>query len=157
MTERLSSGSSTRVPHPVVLAGIVLVAVQVAVRAWASAGSWFIGDDFNLMTRLYDVPLTLTELFTPHDSQLMPGGILSAWVMANAGPQNWTVAASILVVLQAIASASCLLMLVTVFGRRGRSSPCCSSTSRPRSPSRRTCGGRRPSTRSRCTRRSSSP
>ena len=118
MTERPSSGSSARVPHPVVLTGIVLVAVQVAVRAWASAGSWFIGDDFNLMTRLYDVPLTLTELFTPHDSQLMPGGILSAWVMANAGPQNWTVAASILVVLQAIASASCLLMLVTVFGRR---------------------------------------
>ena len=104
--------------HPVVLVGLALVAVQVAVRAWASAGSWFVGDDFNLMSRLYDVPLTFTELFTPHDSQLMPGGILGAWVMTNAGVQDWTVAAAILVGLQAVASASCLLMLVTVFGRR---------------------------------------
>ena len=104
--------------HPVVLVGAALVVVQVAVRAWASAGSWFIGDDFNLMSRLYEAPLTLTELFTPHDSQLMPGGILSAWVMTNAGPQDWPFAAGILVGLQAVASASCLLMLVTVFGRR---------------------------------------
>ena len=81
-------------------------------------GSWFIGDDFNLMTRLYDVPLTVTELFTPHDSQLMPGGILSAWVMTNAGPQNWTVGAGIIIGFQAVASLSCLLMLVSVFGKR---------------------------------------
>jgi hypothetical protein len=118
-----SNGSSgtqpaIRRPHPVILVGLVLVALQVTVRAWASAGSWFIGDDFNLMTRLYDVPLTLAELFTPHDSQLMPGGILSAWVMANSGPQNWTVGAAIVVAFQALASAACLLMLVTVFGRR---------------------------------------
>ena len=110
--------TTSRTPHPVVLVGLALVAIQVAVRAWASAGSWFIGDDFNLMTRLYDVPLTPTELFTPHDSQLMPGGILSAWVMANSGPQNWAVGAAIIVGFQALASASCLLMLVTVFGRR---------------------------------------
>ena len=104
--------------HPVVATGLVLVVLQVCARAWASYGSWFSGDDFNLMARLYDVPLTLGELMTPHDSQLMPGGIFFAWVMANAGPLNWTVGATILVGLQAFASLSCLLMLVTVFGRR---------------------------------------
>ncbi|WP_165807254.1 hypothetical protein [Nocardioides currus] len=104
--------------HPVVLIGLLLVAAQVGVRAWASFGSWFYGDDYNLMSRLYAAPLTLGELFTPHDSQLMPGGIFLAWVMSNAGPQDWTVGATILVVSQSVASLCCLLMLVTVFGRR---------------------------------------
>lgn len=104
--------------HPVVAAGILLVVAQVGVRAWASFGSWFLGDDYNLMSRLYQAPLTMTELFTPHDSQLMPGGIFFAWVMSNVGPHNWTVGAAILVCWQAAASLACLLMLVTVFGRR---------------------------------------
>ena len=113
-----TSKASLPALHPVVVAGLLLVAIQVAVRAWASFGSWFSGDDYNLMSRLYAAPLTVTELFTPHDSQLMPGGIFFAWLMSNAGPHNWTVGATILVAWQAVASLACLLMLVTVFGKR---------------------------------------
>lgn len=104
--------------HPVVVVGLVCVVLQVAARGWASSRSFFYGDDYELISRLSGAPLTVPELLTPHDSQLMPGGIAHAWLLAQSGQHNWQVAAAIVVVWQAIASLACLLMLVTVFGRR---------------------------------------
>lgn len=101
----------------VVLAGFLLVAAQVVLRGWASLNGWFYADDFELLGSATDRALTLGYVLAPHDSQLMPGGLLLAWVVAHAGAFNWTLASVFLIVLQAAASLACLWMVITLFGR----------------------------------------
>lgn len=109
---------SPALPHPVLVVGVALVVLQLVLRGWASLGGWFTADDFELMSRLHGTVLTWDRATTPHDSPLMPGGIALSWLMTASGPFNWTVAAWALVGMQALASVSCLLMLVVAFGRR---------------------------------------
>lgn len=102
----------------VLLAGGALIALQLGFRAWASFRGWFYADDFEFLFEAVGQPLTLAHLLEPHDSQLMPGGLLAAWLVERSGTWNWTLAAAILLGLQALASAACLWMLVRLFGRR---------------------------------------
>ncbi|MCD6641128.1 MAG: hypothetical protein LT071_14610, partial [Nocardioides sp.] len=118
LREEQVDDDSSALPHPVVVLGVVLVVLQLVLRGWASLGGWFSADDFELMSRLHGTPLTWEQATTPHDSQLMPGGIVLSWLMSASGPFNWTVAAWSLVAMQALASVACLLMLVVAFGRR---------------------------------------
>ncbi len=104
--------------HRVVLAGVVLIATQLVMRGWAIAGGWFYADDFEFLTEATDRPLTLEFLLLPHDSQLMPGGRLTSWLIAAGGPFNWSLAALSIITLQAVASLACLWMLVALFGER---------------------------------------
>lgn len=102
----------------VVVVGALLILVQTAFRAWAALNGWFYGDDYEFLANSTDSPLSLHLLLEPHDSQLMPGGILITWLIAHAGAFNWTLTAIGTVLLQLGASAACLLMLVRLFGRR---------------------------------------
>lgn len=106
---------STRV---VLGAGVLLVLCQLAFRAWVLYPSWFFLDDYNLLRDATRRPLTLDYLLTPYNAHLMPGGRLLVWLVADAGPVNWALAATFTLVLQAAACLAALWMLATLFGAR---------------------------------------
>jgi len=102
----------------VVGAGLLMVVAQLVFRAWALYPSWFYLDDYNLLIDAQGQRLDLGYLLSPYNSHLMPGGRLVAWLVADSGQLNWTLAATLMLVLQAFASAAALWMLVTLFGAR---------------------------------------
>lgn len=102
----------------VVLAGAVLVALQLGVRAWQLLPSWFYTDDYRLLEDATGTSFTVDYLVSPFDSQFMPLGRALAWVVAGAGHVEWTLAATLTLGVQLASSAACLWMLVTLFGAR---------------------------------------
>lgn len=122
---RRSFGDSrrTRVParRDVVLAtGLLMVAGQLILRGWALYPSWFYFDDYRLLYDAGTQGLSWSYLVAPFDSQFMPVGRLVAWLVSVSGTLNWSLAASITLVVQGLAGVACLWMLVTLFGVRWR-------------------------------------
>lgn len=109
-----------RIQHPIEVAGLSLIVLQVSLRATAAYQGWFYGDDFEFLQQATNHQVSLSYLMRPHDSQLMPAGILAAWVVAHAGPFNWPLATTVILVLQVLASTACWLMLREIFGLRWR-------------------------------------
>lgn len=103
-------------PTTAIAAG--LIALQLGFRGWATFNGWFYADDFEFLTEAAGTDLSLRYLLTPHDSQLMPGGVLAMWLVAQSGAFEWSSAAVILTLLQTLASVLCWVMLCTLF--RGR-------------------------------------
>ncbi|WP_309650629.1 hypothetical protein [Nocardioides sp.] len=102
----------------VTLVGVVMILVQLAWRAWALFPSWFFLDDYNLLLDATQRPLDLGYLLDPYNGHLMPGGRLVASLVAESGTLNWAVAATVTLIMQAMASGAALWMLLTLFGRR---------------------------------------
>lgn len=98
--------------------GLLMVIAQVTLRAWALYPSWFYLDDYNLLLDAQGRTLDADYLLTPYNSHLMPAGRLIAWLVADAGTLNWTLAATCLLVLQSLAGLGALWMLVTLFRAR---------------------------------------
>lgn len=99
-------------------AGLLLVALHVGFRAWVVYPSWFFLDDFNLLHQAERPTPGLSYLIEPYNGHLMPGGRLVAWLVAQSGHVNWSLAASITLALQAAAALTALWMLLALFGRR---------------------------------------
>ena len=95
-----------------------LIGLHLIVKAWILLPAWFYSDDFIFLEDALKHRLTPDYLFTSHDSQLMPLGVAISWLVAHAGPYNWLLAASITLVLQALAAVACFVMLRTLFGDR---------------------------------------
>ena len=103
--------------HLVLAAGGVLVILQLLFRAWMLYPSWFFLDDYNLLHDAREGP-GLAHLFTPYNGHLMPAGRLAVWLVAQSGSLNWGAAATLTLLMQALASAAALWMLITLFGRQ---------------------------------------
>ncbi len=114
----ISAARTSETAHLVVGAGLLLIIGQLAFRAWALYPSFFFLDDYNLLIDAQGQRLDLSYLLSPYNSHLMPGGRLIAWVVASSGELNWTLAATITLVLQALAGVCGLWMLTTLFGVR---------------------------------------
>ena len=99
-------------------AAVLLVAAQTAFRGWALYGSWFFTDDYRLMLDAQGEALSPSYLLTPFDSQFMPLGRLAVWVVTHSGTTSWALAATMTLVVQLLASAACVWMLVSLFGSR---------------------------------------
>jgi len=99
-------------------AALVLVLVQLGLLAWALFTNWFYYDDFSLLLDAQDARFDLDYLLDPWNVHLMPGGRALAWLVAETGPLNWTLAVASTLVIQLLASAAAVWMLVTLFGRR---------------------------------------
>ena len=119
----LSASSSTTDTKPVttqfvVGVALMMVAAQLGFRAWALYTSWFYTDDYRLMLDAHGSPLSWRYSWTSFDSHVMPLGRVLVWLVTEAGPLNWNLAASITLAFQLMASLACLWMLVTLFGAR---------------------------------------
>ncbi len=107
-----------RVP-PVAVAAVVLIAVQLVVRAVLAFGGYFYWDDLILVGRAGTQGLlSPSYLFDDHDGHVMPGAFLVAGVITRLAPLIWTWPAVSLVVLQLLASLSLLRALHVILGWR---------------------------------------
>ena len=96
-----------------------LIAAQLALRAWASYSSYWQGDDYLFIAQVFGPGgRSFHSLVTGIAGHVMPGGLLLTWWLNHLSPYSWTLAATVLVLLQALASLGFLRMLVVGFGVR---------------------------------------
>lgn len=110
----------TTVTTLVTALALILILTQLAFRAWAVYGGWFFGDDLVFLSDVAQGKGDLAWLFHRHNVHFMPVGLLLVLPVAHAGPFAWNVAAAEMLIIQAIASLTCLWMLRTLFGNRLR-------------------------------------
>ncbi|MGY4709764.1 hypothetical protein ACXDF8_09445 [Mycolicibacterium sp. CBM1] len=107
-----------RVP-PVAAAALVLVAIQLVVRAVLAFGGYFYWDDLILVGRAGTQGLfSVSYLFDDHDGHVMPGAFLVAGVITRLAPLVWAWPAASLVILQLLASLSLVRALHVILGWR---------------------------------------
>ena len=98
---------------------VVLIALQLVVRAILAFGGYFYWDDLILVGRAGTQGLLSAEyLFDDHDGHVMPGAFLVAGGITRLAPLNWLGPAISLVVLQLLASLALLRALHVILGWR---------------------------------------
>ena len=103
----------------VVRTAVVLIAVQLVVRAVLAFRGYFYWDDLILTGRAGTQSLLSPGyLFDDHDGHVMPGAFLVAGAITRIAPLNWIGPAISLVVLQLLASLALLRALHVVLGWR---------------------------------------
>ena len=95
-----------------------MIAAHLLFRAWAIYRSWFFTDDYRLLNEAREQGFSFRYLVDPFDSQFMPVGRLLVWIVEQSGTTNWLVAATTVLVSQALAAVACLWMLTTLFTTR---------------------------------------
>lgn len=107
--------------HPsrdlVIGAAVLLVAVQLAFRAWALFGSWFYLDDLLILGDARHAH-GLGYLFEPYYSHNYSWGRAISLLVDSTPMVNWPLTVVISLVTQAVSGAACVWMLVTLFGAR---------------------------------------
>jgi hypothetical protein len=103
----------------VVVAAVVLIVVQLGIRAALAFGGYFYWDDLILVGKAGTQGLlSPSYLFDDHDGHVMPAAFLVAGVITRLAPLQWTGPAISLVVLQLLASLALLRALYVILGRR---------------------------------------
>jgi hypothetical protein len=103
----------------VVVAAVVLIVVQLGIRAVLAFGGYFYWDDLILVGKAGTQGLlSPSYLFDDHDGHVMPAAFLVAGVITRLAPLQWTGPAISLVVLQLLASLALLRALYMILGRR---------------------------------------
>ncbi|MEP9365485.1 hypothetical protein ABLE68_21130 [Nocardioides sp. CN2-186] len=95
-----------------------LVVVHLTYRTWITAISWYSGDDFAFMSRMWNDGLSLRVAAEPYGGHLMPGGMYLTWLAGEIRPYDFTVAGAILVAMQLLADLGAVVLLVRMFGLR---------------------------------------
>jgi hypothetical protein len=108
----------SRAQHPVILAGVALIALHLAFRTWAITHGYFYADDYVLLTDAVRSRFTLEYLLRPDNGHFMPGTRAIYFWVASAGGLSWTFAATVSLALQLMASSFALWSLLVMFGRR---------------------------------------
>jgi hypothetical protein len=104
---------------PVAVAAVLLIAVQLVVRAVLAFGGYFYWDDLILVGRAGTQNLlSPTYLFDDHDGHVMPGAFLVAGVITRLAPLVWIWPAVSLMVLQLLVSLAVLRALYVILGWR---------------------------------------
>jgi hypothetical protein len=111
-------GLLTTLRHPVVAVALGMIALQLVYRAWAVYTGYFYTDDYLLLLDARRDGLTADYLMSPYNSHVMPGSRALIWLVGTSGSLNWGLAATMTLVVQAVASLAALWMLVTLFGKR---------------------------------------
>ena len=102
-----------------VVAAVVLIVVQLGIRAVLAFGGYFYWDDLILVGKAGTQGLlSPSYLFDDHDGHVMPAAFLVAGVITRLAPLQWTGPAISLVVLQLLASLALLRALYVILGRR---------------------------------------
>ncbi|HEY0952599.1 hypothetical protein [Nocardioides sp.] len=99
-------------------AAVVLIALHLGYRIWITSISWYVGDDFSFMSRMWHDGPSLAAATEPYAGHLMPGGLYLTWLAGEIHPYDFTVAGAMLVAMQALADIGLLVLLVRMFGLR---------------------------------------
>src|SRR3954447_4486228 len=97
---------------------VVLVVVQLGYRAWATYTSWYTFDDFTFMSKLANEGTSPDVAGQAYAGHVMPAGMYLSWVADHVAPYDFRINATMLVLMQLLASAGALVMLVQLFGVR---------------------------------------
>ncbi|WP_214408574.1 hypothetical protein [Sphaerisporangium fuscum] len=103
---------------PIVLAGLTLIAASLAVKISVMSHSYFIEDDFLFVGDSYEHGLTWDYLMRVHKGHLMPGALALVWGLSRLSPYNWALVNTVMLAMQAAASAGMLWLLRRLFGER---------------------------------------
>jgi hypothetical protein len=118
LLERLGTLARTLAVNRVAQAIVVMLTVHVGLRIWFTASSWFAGDDFTFMSRMWSEGPSLQTAFTPHGGHLMPAGMYLTWLTSEISPYGWAWPAAIMIGLQVLADIGMVVLLVRMFGLR---------------------------------------
>ena len=102
----------------VVQAALGMVAAQLVFRAWVMYGSWFTGDDFMFISRMVNGGTPPLEAIEPHGGHVMPAGLYLSWLSNEITPYDYNINATMLLVMQVVASVGLVFLLVRMFGAR---------------------------------------
>ncbi len=103
----------------VALTAIILIAVQLVIRAVLAFKGYFYWDDLILIGRAGTQNIfSPAYLFDDHDGHVMPAAFLVAGIITHLAPLNWAVPAISLIVLQLLASLALLRALHVILGWR---------------------------------------
>jgi len=102
----------------VVIGGLILIAAQLAWKAFFLSHYYFWQDDFHFLELAREHSFTWKYLTYVGAGHLTPGDYAIFWVVARASPYNWGLAAGITVVMLAAAGVAALRLLRTLFGTR---------------------------------------
>lgn len=103
----------------VTAAALILIGAQMLFRTWATTGSWFMWDDYIFLADVAQGQDNLAWLFHSHFSLVMPVSLLLVKLVAGHG-FAWGLVSLQILVLQALASLSCWLMLRVLFGNNAK-------------------------------------
>lgn len=104
---------------PVAAAAVLLIAIQLVVRAVLAFGGYFYWDDLILVGRAGTQDLlSPSYLFDDHDGHVMPAAFLVAGVITRLAPLVWAWPAVSLVMLQLLVSLAVLRVLYLILGWR---------------------------------------
>jgi hypothetical protein len=115
--ERRSLDGHVRSRRWVLGTAVALLISQLVFRTWAAWSSWYFLDDLILLRQLAEGD-EWDYILEPVNGHLAPVAKLVYWGIGSIDPLAWWPAAVVLVVGQALASAACLWMLVSLFGAR---------------------------------------
>jgi hypothetical protein len=113
-----TAGRSLAQPRNQLRAALILIAAQLAFRAWVVYGAWFYFDDFVFIGKAYRLPLSWSFLMTDYGGHRMPAGFALTWLVTRLAPMSWPLAATLILAAQAVASYGCWRMLRILFGDR---------------------------------------
>jgi hypothetical protein len=95
-----------------------LILLQLAFRAWATYGSWYLGDDLAFISRMTTEGPDLSVAMRHYAGHIMPAGMYLSWLADVVAPFDYRVEATVLLGLQALADLGLLALLVRMFGVR---------------------------------------
>jgi hypothetical protein len=101
-----------------VQAGIALVVLHLAFRAWATWTSWFTGDDFAFIAHMTTDGTSIASALEPHGGHVMPAGMYLSWLSDAIAPYDYRFNAAVLLLLQVAADVGFLVLLLRLFGPR---------------------------------------
>jgi hypothetical protein len=102
----------------VLAAGLLIIAGATAFRVWTASRTWFYLDDFPILGRSTVDGLDVHTLFVPYIGHLMPAGRISAWLIAQGSPYDYTWVIVQLTALFVLMAVGVLRLLRTLFGSR---------------------------------------
>jgi len=103
----------------VVYIALGLVALQLAYRGWCGFSSGWVGDDLVMMDRVIQPGGSdVSGLLQGYGSHLMPGALLLTSLITKIAPYNFTLAAALMLLMQALAGIGMVRFLVVAFGPR---------------------------------------
>lgn len=102
----------------VTLAAVILIVIQLWLKAALLAHSYFQQDDFRFLDRALASGFNWHYLMWVQSGHLLPVGFAMAWVLARISLYNWPLTCAVTLLILAAACFAMLAMLRTVFGNR---------------------------------------